>query len=87
MAEKLKYNWAHQQTSQAPAPRWPSARPCIYCGGAMLGSMKLDLDHTTGQITHAKCNRSAGAKYGNALRGLRRRYSTIYQEGGGNDER
>jgi hypothetical protein len=48
----------------------------------MLQWMPLDWDYTTQQITHARCNRSAGARYGNALRGLRRRYSTIYQAKG-----
>jgi hypothetical protein len=73
-----KYNWSHQKKRAVMLPL-AIGRPCIYCGGLMLEWMKLDLDHSTGQITHAKCNRSAGAKYGNALRGLRRRYSSIYQ--------
>ena len=77
MASKL-YDWAHQQSRKAMLPQAIGKR-CIYCGGVMLEWMKLDLDHTTGQITHARCNRSAGARYGNALRGLRRRYSTIHQ--------
>jgi len=72
-----KYDWQHQKRRKVMLPQ-AIGRPCIYCGIAMLEWMKLDLDHTTGQITHARCNRSAGARYGNALRGLRRRYSTIY---------
>ena len=72
------YDWQHQQRRKAMLPH-AIGRPCIYCGGVMLEWMRLDLDHTTDQITHAKCNRSAGAKYGNALRGLRRRYSSITQ--------
>lgn len=60
---------------------------CVYCGYLMLPDQHLDLDHTTNQITHAKCNRSAGARYGNALRGLRRKYSSIYQGGGSNVRR
>jgi len=74
---KAKYNWAHQKKRAVMLPA-AIGRPCVYCGVAMLAWMKLDLDHTTGQITHSRCNRSAGARYGNALRGLRRRYSTIY---------
>jgi hypothetical protein len=67
----------------APRSDAPQAigKPCIYCGIVMLATMQLDLDHSTGQITHAKCNRSAGARYGNALRGLRRKYSSIYYRG------
>jgi hypothetical protein len=75
---KPLYRWEQQQRRKAMLPQ-AIGRPCIYCGGLMLEWMKLDLDHTTNQITHAKCNRSAGAKYGNALRGLRRRYSSIYR--------
>ena len=78
-----KYDWKHQQRRKAMLPQ-AYGRPCIYCGIVMLQSMRLDLDHSTNTITHARCNRAAGAKYGNALRGLRRRYSSIYQ--GGNDE-
>jgi hypothetical protein len=77
MAKSL-YDWQHQKRRARMLPQAYGQR-CIYCGLVMLAWMKLDLDHTTGRITHARCNRSAGAKYGNALRGLRRRYSTIYQ--------
>jgi hypothetical protein len=76
MAKKL-YDWKHQQRRVVMLPL-AYGRRCIYCGLVMLEWMKLDLDHTTGQITHARCNRSAGARYGNALRGLRRRYSTVH---------
>ena len=79
MAKPL-YNWQHQQKRKAMLPL-SIGRRCIYCGGVMLAWMKLDLDHTTDQITHAFCNRSAGAKVGNARRALRRRYSSIYQGG------
>ena len=77
MAKSL-YNWQHQQRRKRELPL-AYGRPCIYCRTLMLEWQALDWDHTTGRITHAKCNRSAGAKYGNALRGLRRRYSSIYQ--------
>jgi hypothetical protein len=75
-----KYGWAHQQKRAVMLPQ-AIGRQCVYCGTLMLEWMALDLDHSTGQITHAKCNRSAGARYGNTLRGLRRRYSSIYQGG------
>jgi hypothetical protein len=77
---KPQYNWAHQKKRAAALPA-AIGTPCIYCGVPMLAWMPLDWDHSTAQITHARCNRSAGAKYGNALRGLRRRYSSIYQGG------
>ena len=75
---KPQYRYAHEQKRKQMLPL-AIGRACVLCGGVMLEWMQLDLDHTTNSITHAKCNRSAGAKYGNALRGLRRRYSTIYQ--------
>jgi hypothetical protein len=74
-----KYDWQHQQRRKAMLPQ-AIGRRCIYCGALMLEWMKLDLDHATDSITHARCNRAAGARYGNALRGLRRRYSTIYRK-------
>jgi hypothetical protein len=77
MAKKL-YDWKHQQRRKVMLPLAYGMR-CIYCGAVMLEWMPLDLDHTTNTITHSRCNRSAGARYGNALRGLRRRYSTIYR--------
>jgi hypothetical protein len=73
-----QYNWAHQKKRAAMLPQ-AIGRRCIYCGALMLEWMKLDLDHTTNTITHSRCNRAAGARFGNTLRGLRRRYSSIYQ--------
>jgi hypothetical protein len=75
---KKRYNWHHQQRRLRDLPL-AYGRPCIYCGVVMLREMKLDWDHSTARIVHATCNRRAGAKLGNHLRGLRRRYSTIYQ--------
>jgi hypothetical protein len=77
MAKKL-YDWAHQQRRERMLPQAYGTR-CVYCGLVMMAGMKLDLDHTTNSITHSRCNRAAGARYGNALRGLRRKYSTIYR--------
>lgn len=78
---KPQYRWAHQQKRKQMLPL-AYGKACIYCGLLMAEYMKLDLDHTTDRITHATCNRSAGARYGNALSGLRRRYSTIYRTKG-----
>jgi hypothetical protein len=76
MAKNL-YDWKHQQKRKRMLPL-AIGRRCVYCGWGMGEGQALDLDHTTDQITHARCNRSAGARYGNALRGLRRKYTTIY---------
>src|SRR5204862_1612917 len=56
--------------------------PCWRCGKVMLPGQLLDLDHTVPRVyggrgprvmTHAACNRSGGARMGNALRTARRR--------------
>ena len=62
---KPQYRWAHQQKRKQMLPL-AYGKACIYCGLLMAEYMKLDLDHTTDRITHATCNRSAGARYGNA---------------------
>ncbi|WP_202237016.1 endonuclease domain-containing protein [Actinacidiphila reveromycinica] len=48
-------------------------RPCHHCGAPMLKGQALDLDHTADRsayrgFAHASCNRSEGAKRGNANR-------------------
>lgn len=75
-----QYNWQHQKKRAAMLPAAYNT-PCIYCGRLMAAWMALDLDHSTNRITHASCNRAAGARVGNALRGLRKRYSSISQGG------
>jgi hypothetical protein len=80
MASRL-YNWEHTKRRKVMLPA-AYGTACVLCGRVMLQWMRLELDHTTSRITHASCNRSAGARYGNALRGLRRRYSTIYRTKG-----
>jgi hypothetical protein len=74
---KPLYNWSHQKRRLRELPL-AYGKACIYCGLVMLQWMKLDWDHSTARIVHASCNRRAGAKFGNHLRGLRRRYTTIY---------
>jgi hypothetical protein len=68
------YDWKHQQKRKRMLPS-AYGRPCPFCGGIMAPWMRLDLDHTFDAIAHSHCNRSHGAKVGNALRHLRRRYS------------
>lgn len=48
-------------------------RPCPRCGRPMLPGQPLDLDHTDDRggylgMAHARCNRAAGARLGNARR-------------------
>lgn len=72
------YGAAHQaQRRQALAALTPG-QPCPRCGHSMWPGQALDLDHTDDRATylglaHAKCNRAAGARKGNRMRGQRRR--------------
>jgi hypothetical protein len=72
------YGAEHQaQRKQALAAFIPG-QPCPRCGHSMWPGQALDLDHTDDRagyhgLAHARCNRSAGARKGNKLRGLRRR--------------
>lgn len=48
-------------------------QPCHHCGRPMVKGQALDLDHTADRtgyrgFAHASCNRSDGAKRGNARR-------------------
>lgn len=52
--------------------------PCVRCGVLIVPGDELDLDHTDDGrgylgMAHAACNRAAGARKGNALRGQRKR--------------
>lgn len=52
--------------------------PCVRCGVPIVPGDELDLDHTDDGrgylgMAHASCNRAAGARKANALRGLRKR--------------
>lgn len=72
------YGYQHQklrQTLLADA----YGRPCPHCGLPMLPGQRLDLDHTADRsgyrgMAHASCNRSDGARRGNAKR--QRRWTT-----------
>jgi 5-methylcytosine-specific restriction endonuclease McrA len=56
--------------------------PCWRCGQPMYKTQALERDHLTARalggtdghavLAHARCNRSAGAKLGNRMRGQRR---------------
>lgn len=69
--------YAHQQERKRLLPL-AYGKPCPICGQTMLRDQYLDLDHAVprvfgGQgprrITHRSCNRSAGTRLGNQLRG------------------
>lgn len=57
----------------------PHGEACPYCGRPVWPGQRLDADHAVPRVlgdapgplrwAHARCNRSAGARLGNALRG------------------
>jgi hypothetical protein len=72
------YGYDHQQLRKALLPE-AYGQPCVHCQLVMLPGQDLDLDHTADRtayrgFAHASCNRSEGARRGNAQR---RRSSTM----------
>jgi hypothetical protein len=70
------YAGPHQAIRRALLPD-AYGRPCPRCGFPMLPGQALDLGHTDDRATysgieHARCNRQAGARLGNARRRARR---------------
>jgi hypothetical protein len=70
------YGWTHQKIRAAMLATLVPGSPCPRCSQPMWpGLQALDLGHADGDKTrytgleHAACNRRAGAKYGNQLRG------------------
>jgi hypothetical protein len=71
------YGWSHQKLRAALLRALVPGSPCPRCHQPMWpGIQALDLGHVEGSgktkyegITHATCNRSSGAKFGNQLRG------------------
>ncbi|MEU0040234.1 hypothetical protein [Streptomyces sp. NPDC006333] len=66
------YGYEHQQLRRVLLAE-AYGRPCHHCGLAMLPGQRLDLDHTADRsgyrgMAHASCNRSDGARRGNAMR-------------------
>jgi hypothetical protein len=68
----------HQAQRRRVAPVVASGSvKCCLCGEFILDGQAWDLDHTPDRrsyrgVAHASCNRSEGARRGNAMRGLRR---------------
>jgi hypothetical protein len=70
------YGWHHQRLRAALLQILIPGTPCPRCHKPMWpGLQALDLGHVDGDKTrytgleHARCNRRAGAAYGNRLRG------------------
>jgi len=73
--------YTHQAHKKKLLAALRPGQPCPRCGEPMWPHQPLDRDHTTpralggkdsrGVLSHAHCNRSAGARLGNRLRGLR----------------
>jgi len=70
----LGYGYAHKVLSRRLRAAMPDGTPCARCGRPMYRWQKIHLDHVPGDksrylgLSHAKCNVSGGARYGNALR-------------------
>jgi hypothetical protein len=82
-------SWRHRKQRAAALAAFVGGEQCPYaaedplCPGPMWEGQQLDLDHATprvlggtghdSRLAHASCNRRAGARLGNRLRGARRR--------------
>lgn len=71
------YGAEHQTARRHALDNHTDGDPCGFCGQPMYRAQRLDLDHTTPlalggdgprRLTHAKCNRAAGARIGNRRR-------------------
>lgn len=70
------YGHTHRQARKHALANLKDGDPCCRCRQPMYRThaRHLDLDHSTDRTTylglaHATCNRSAGARWGNTLRG------------------
>jgi hypothetical protein len=84
MSHPGAYAGPHQAIRRALLPG-AYGTPCPRCGLPMLPGQALDLDHRDDRAgylgcSHAKCNRAAGARKGNALRRARADRRTIVAE-------
>ncbi|MGW4876550.1 endonuclease domain-containing protein [Streptomyces sp. NPDC004262] len=77
------YGYDHQQLRKALLAE-AYGQPCVHCELVMLPGQALDLDHTADRsgyrgFAHASCNRSEGARRGNAQRRRSSRLRTSEQ--------
>lgn len=72
----------HQQARKRALRAHQDGAPCPFCGEGMFRTQDLDLDHSVpralggtkgDRLAHRSCNRSAGARMGNRMRGAARR--------------
>lgn len=80
-----RYDAAHRRARIAALRQLVDGTPCPLCRRPMTHQQALDLDHVTAvtvgwddprhRLTHAGCNRAAGARLGAELRRVRRRAS------------
>jgi hypothetical protein len=71
--------WSHVRDRRGKMAALRDGEPCPYCGRGMFRGQALELDHYPGRVfggpqvtrlAHARCNRAAGARMGNRLRGM-----------------
>lgn len=78
------YGRPHVRAKAAALAAMPDGWPCVYCRLPMYRWQRLDFDHVIPlilggrpdgerRLTHARCNRSAGARLGNRRRARRTR--------------
>lgn len=78
---KPGYGYAHQQDRQRAIAVMVDGTACPFCRLPMYKTQALDYDHVvptalggmdgTKRLSHASCNRSSGAKLGNAIQRAR----------------
>jgi 5-methylcytosine-specific restriction endonuclease McrA len=78
--------WAHVKDGKRLRAAMRDGDPCWRCGQPMYKWQKLDRDHVTARalggvdgpavLAHAHCNRAAGARMGNRMRGQARAWRT-----------
>ena len=76
----------HQADRKRLLARLRDGTPCPRCGQPMYRWQRLDRDHVVDRalggtdgpavLSHQHCNRSAGARMGNQMRGTRGRWPT-----------
>jgi hypothetical protein len=75
------YGVSHRKARAKALAEMQDGAPCPFCGRPMYPEQNLDFDHMVPvavggvrgerRLSHASCNRRAGARLGNRLRGAR----------------